>query len=75
MVLLIGARSRLGLQHCLLMESFSEQESYERCVIQRCCPDLVKMVRELRNFFWQRIYRRSLTEVQLRQVLQVWQHT
>ena len=45
------------------VESFSEQEIYERCVIQRCCPDLVKVVRELRNFFWQRIQRRSLTEV------------
>ena len=33
------------------VESFYEQESFERYVIQRCRPDLVDVVRSLRNLF------------------------
>lgn len=52
------------------VQSFSEQESFERYVVRRCRPDLVKVVRRLRNLFWKPTYHRGVTEAEFQQALQ-----
>ena len=50
--------------------TFSEQESFEKYVIQRCRSDLMQAVKRLRNLFWQPTYKRSITPWQFCQALQ-----
>ena len=51
--------------HC-----FIEQESFEKYIVRRCRPDLVGVVRRLRNLFWQPVYQRNVTALQFQQALQ-----